>query len=296
MYNAQQESFSLNAITVDADHPFISAATKISPSPDWFTGFADLSILDTSSNTWLASIEIDSYPWDAGTDSGTFYRSENEPTDPPRVITRIEAETDTAESRGLPQDGVFLSPDGSTVLPVGKWTCSIAAVSTPTASSGSSTTPPTAAPVSSPPTVPPTVGSTATPTGGPTDAPTAKPTGSPPTARPTDNVIPFKVVSTVAGDVPSFDPIGVSCMIMNEWTISRHPPDYPTGKAQWSPMVVASHSDEFQMWENGQPASAGVRSLAMVRPNESSIVLCVVLLASSCLFSFCDTVFVHYYL
>lgn len=279
LYNAQQQSQSLSALSVDADHPFISTVTKISPSPDWFTGFTDLSILDTSSNTWLASIEIDTFPWDAGTDSGAVYRSENIPTDPLRNITRIQVEDGTAESRGLPQNGIFVSQGGTNVLPVAKWTCSIAAVPPPptTASSPDPTTAPpgstldpTTSPGSSPPTVPPSAAPTAAPSAGPTASPSAKPTTgatNPPTARPTEKVDPFRLISATAGSVPSFNPIGVSCKIMNEWTKARHPKDYPTDKVRWSPMVVASHSQEFQMWKNGQSASAGVRSLAMVRSN-----------------------------
>ena len=306
MYNSQQKSQSLNALKLDADHPLVSAATKISPSPDWFTGFYDVSFLDTSSNTWFASIEIGTFPFDAGTDSGTSYRSDDAPTDPQRVITRIDAGDGTAEGRGMPKDGIFVSPGGSSVLPVAKWTCSVAAaVATPTAASVTPTRPapdgsfePAAKPTTTPKTsLPPTDATTAGPIAKPTADPTASPTGKPtkgttgpptsiptanavPTSRPTANVIPFSVVETKAGSVPSSDAIGVSCMITNQWTASRHPKDYPTGNASWSPMVVASHSDEFQMWENGQPSSAGVRSIAMVQFAHLCFVsmLCVCLL------------------
>ena len=257
---------------VDADHPRISTVTKISPSPDWFTGFADYSILDFESNTWLASMEIDTYPFDAGTASGKFYRSESTPTNPQRNITRILAEGGTTQARGLPEDGIFIGPDGTEVLPVGKWTCSIAAATSPSTAPDSPTASPTTsvnvsetvAPVSTTPTIPPTTGPNAIPTAAPTVPPTDVAMNQP-TGGPTALVIPYKVTSSVKGSVPSSDAIGVSCMIMNEWTSSRHPKDYPSDKASWSPMVVASHSNDFQMWENGQPASAGVRSLAMVR-------------------------------
>lgn len=283
---SQQQSQSLPALSVDADHPFISTTTKMLPSPDWFSGFTDFSILDTSSNTWFASFEIETFPWDAGTDSGLFYRSDSDPTDPQLPITRIEVGSDTAESRGLPEEGVFASPDGTEVLPVATWVCSVAAVATPTIAPGavdpsvaptmadgvstavpSDSEVPTAAPAGSTldPTVPPTVGATSPQTVAPSGTPTATPTTAPPTSRPISPVTPFTIVSAVPSSGPAAPVIGVSCAIENQWTASRHPNDYPTRLAEWSPMVVASHSDEFQMWENGQPASSGVRSIVRVR-------------------------------
>jgi len=275
MFNAEQQSQSLLPLTVDADHSFISTISKISPSPDWFSGFTDYSILDRDAGTWLSSVEIDTYPWDAGTDSGAVYRSSDTPTDPPRVITRIQVDTETAEARGLPREGIFVNTDGS-VLPVAKWICTISGVATPTDAADSSTAAPTvsesvattASPVSSPPSVSPTASPSGTPTKAPNVAPTATPTTgqtNTPTAAPTEKVDPFQVVSATPGGVSSSDAIGVTCMIMNEWTVSRHPKDYPTGNATWSPMVVASHSEAFQMWERGQLASSGVRSVAEVR-------------------------------
>jgi hypothetical protein len=279
-YIAQQQTQSLPALIVNANHSLISSTTKISPSPDWFTGFADFNVIDNASNTWLDSFDIDTYPLDAGTDSGLSYRSEDNPTVPPREITQILVDEETAVGRGLPREGIFVSPDGNTILPVAKWVCSTAAIASPTAAPVASVDP-TAAPDASAPDVsmtPTAAQTTLTPTGAPTVAPILPPTASPtdgttepstdvttkaPTPGPTDAIIPY-FVSITKGDVPSSTNIGVTCTFMNEWTISRHPPDYPTDKASWSPMVVASHSQEFQMWENGQPASAGVRSLSMV--------------------------------
>lgn len=264
-YNTQQQSQSLPALIVDAEHSLISSATKISPSPDWFTGFADLNILDNASNTWLASFDIDTYPFDAGTDSGPLYRSENDPTVQPRSITRIIVDGETAIARGLPEKGVFVSPDGTTVLPVAKWVCSTTAIESPTVASGASVEPTDAPDASLVPTAAPTSqdATTLAPTATPIATPTASPSDGT-TERPTDDIIPY-FVSVTKGNVPSSTIIGVTCTIMNEWTITRHPSDYPTDEASWSPMVLASHSQDFQMWENGQPASAGVRSLSMVR-------------------------------
>lgn len=102
-------------IRVNRDHPYISTIAAITPSPDWFSGFYDFNMLDTSTDTWYDKVEIQTFPWDAGTDSGTTYESENDLTIPPYLITQLTPRT-------VPESGVFLSSDGD-VLPVSRWTC-----------------------------------------------------------------------------------------------------------------------------------------------------------------------------
>ena len=45
----------------------------------------------------------------------------------------------------------------------------------------------------------------------------------------------------------------------------RHPNEYPSADAHWSPMVVVGHSPMFSMWANGTKASPGVEMVAEVR-------------------------------
>lgn len=73
---------------IDEDHPLVSLVTMIAPSPDWFVGVSSLSLFENG--TWVESKALDLYPYDAGTDSGTTYTSENEVTDPAVNIYEIE--------------------------------------------------------------------------------------------------------------------------------------------------------------------------------------------------------------
>lgn len=261
MFMSNAGSQLLPAFKINAAFPLISSICKISPSPDWFSGFTNFSLFNATTNTWYDSFEIDTYPWDAGTDSGTNYTANDAPTDPPQNISRLTVET-------LPAGGVFLSSDGATVLPVARWSCNVTAVGTA----------PTVAPsaVSTTVTGLPTTDATGS-SGAPTelDSESAMPSAGSPnaepslstadTAAPTATVIPYNVLSTQPSTTASSQAVGFSCNFTNQWTKERHPSDYPTGAAKWSPMVLASHSSAYQMWGNGQLASVGVKSLAMVR-------------------------------
>ena len=68
-------------ITTTSDFPLLSLATMVAPSPDWFSGVNSLSLID-GKGLWKSSIVMDVYPYDAGTDSGTTYRSDDNPTMP----------------------------------------------------------------------------------------------------------------------------------------------------------------------------------------------------------------------
>lgn len=103
-------------IRVNIDHPYISTIAAIAPSPDWFSGFYDFDMIDPSTDTWYDKVVIETFPWDAGTDSGTTYESQDDLTIPPYLITQLTPRT-------VPESGVFLSSDGD-VLPVSRWTCS----------------------------------------------------------------------------------------------------------------------------------------------------------------------------
>lgn len=80
--------------------PLLSLVTMLAPSPDWFVGVVDLPLFENGQ--WTERIELDLIPWDAGTDSGTEFTSDNADTEPrepiagPREPTYIAA---SAESR-----------------------------------------------------------------------------------------------------------------------------------------------------------------------------------------------------
>ncbi|MBT8211673.1 MAG: spondin domain-containing protein [Acidimicrobiia bacterium] len=65
--------------------PLLSLVTMLAPSPDWFTGVADVPVFENGA--WLERLEMDVTPWDAGTDSGTDFTSGNVDTQPRGVIS-----------------------------------------------------------------------------------------------------------------------------------------------------------------------------------------------------------------
>lgn len=69
-------------------HPLVSLAAMIAPSPDWFVGVHDLSLI--TDGRWVEESVLTIVPYDAGTDSGVTYVSPNEATDPPVPISLIE--------------------------------------------------------------------------------------------------------------------------------------------------------------------------------------------------------------
>ena len=76
-------------VTVDEEHPRVSLLTMIAPSPDWFVGADGIDLLDTEG--WTPGRSLTLFAWDAGTDSGTQYTSQNEDTQPREPIALSEA-------------------------------------------------------------------------------------------------------------------------------------------------------------------------------------------------------------
>jgi hypothetical protein len=65
-------------ITITPSTTFLSIVSRISPSPDWFVGVDSFDLVD---DTGFGLIEFESRdlaPWDAGTDAGTTYTSDDE--------------------------------------------------------------------------------------------------------------------------------------------------------------------------------------------------------------------------
>ena len=60
----------------------------IGPSPDWFVGVSGLSLLD-GQGEWESLLEVDLFPYDAGTEQGTEFSLSNAATSPQGVITSL---------------------------------------------------------------------------------------------------------------------------------------------------------------------------------------------------------------
>ncbi|NNM22485.1 MAG: T9SS type A sorting domain-containing protein [Flavobacteriaceae bacterium] len=75
-------------ITTD-DFPMLTLLSMIAPSPDWMIAANSIPLLDTNGD-WKTQIDINLYPYDAGTDSGTDYASPNMNTDPQEPISSLQ--------------------------------------------------------------------------------------------------------------------------------------------------------------------------------------------------------------
>lgn len=80
-------SISKRHLCVDTDHPFVSGIGMIAPSPDWFSGVYNLPLWNRETQTWYKTVEVDVYPWDAGTEQGKDYNLSNPDTIPHGAIS-----------------------------------------------------------------------------------------------------------------------------------------------------------------------------------------------------------------
>ncbi len=72
-------------VEVTEQHSFISLATMIAPSPDWYIAVVDINLMEN--NSFIDQKTVEAHVYDAGTDSGTTYTSPNSVTNPQKSIT-----------------------------------------------------------------------------------------------------------------------------------------------------------------------------------------------------------------
>lgn len=101
-------------IKFDESHQYLSFIAMIAPSPDWVSGTYDYSMADDGK--WIRELIVDTFPWDAGTDSGQTYSSSN--ADSNDMIFQI-----TKKRLKRSKSTVFLSNNKQTVLPVARLHC-----------------------------------------------------------------------------------------------------------------------------------------------------------------------------
>jgi hypothetical protein len=78
-------------IDLSATHPLLTLLSMIGPSPDWFVGVSGLSLKD-SEGQWRPRVEVNLYPYDAGTEDGSDFSLSNEATNPQQPIRSIRGE------------------------------------------------------------------------------------------------------------------------------------------------------------------------------------------------------------
>ncbi|MBE8163096.1 MAG: hypothetical protein HAW63_03830 [Bdellovibrionaceae bacterium] len=62
---------------INRPHPLVTLISMLAPSPDWFVGVHDLSLLN-SRGQWVESLEVNLPLYDAGTDLGRVFTSADE--------------------------------------------------------------------------------------------------------------------------------------------------------------------------------------------------------------------------
>ncbi len=74
--------------SISGAYPLVTLVSMIAPSPDWFTGVQGLNLC--AEGQWLKEFTLYLYPWDAGSDSGTFYTAADSETEPQEPIAEIK--------------------------------------------------------------------------------------------------------------------------------------------------------------------------------------------------------------
>lgn len=69
------------------DFPLLSIVSMVAPSPDWFVGVNSLVLFEN--NQWLEDETIELKVYDAGSDSGDGFKSDNFKSSPVEVITLL---------------------------------------------------------------------------------------------------------------------------------------------------------------------------------------------------------------
>ena len=73
---------------VNEEYPLVSFLTMIAPSPDWFVGVSRLDLRD--GGDFVDSLTVDLFAYDAGTENGTLFSTDNPATDPQGTITSVD--------------------------------------------------------------------------------------------------------------------------------------------------------------------------------------------------------------
>lgn len=75
-------------ITLEYATPCVTYANAITPSPDWFVGFRICAV--DEEGMWKEEIAFTAAAWDAGTDDGDDYTSEDAASDPQQPISQLD--------------------------------------------------------------------------------------------------------------------------------------------------------------------------------------------------------------
>ena len=87
-------------VRVDQAHPLVSLAAMVAPSPDWFTGVANVNLMEGGS--WVASRTITLDAWDSGGDDGATYKAADRDNNPKKPTMRAASRHFVVDGRPVP--------------------------------------------------------------------------------------------------------------------------------------------------------------------------------------------------
>jgi len=124
-FHSNTNNQTLPDITLTPWFKKISSISMVAPSSDWFTGFSGVKpfVREKGSKYWLASFNILTYPFDAGTKTGDTYIGTNYTKEDPQLLIQAMVNNLT-----VPGSGVFLNPNQTAVEPLAEWKCTLTAI------------------------------------------------------------------------------------------------------------------------------------------------------------------------
>lgn len=85
-------------IHCNSNYSYVSMASMIAPSPDWFIGLSKLNLY--AHKKWVADTTVQLFVYDAGTEDGDVFGYSNPPTLPQQPVKLLDASSATVLANG----------------------------------------------------------------------------------------------------------------------------------------------------------------------------------------------------
>lgn len=79
-----------SSIYCNSNYSNISFASMLAPTPDWFIGVSNLNLYNN--NTWITDTTVQLYAYDAGTEDGDIFGTNNAATSPQQTIQKLQVD------------------------------------------------------------------------------------------------------------------------------------------------------------------------------------------------------------
>jgi hypothetical protein len=76
----------VTTVQADSAHPMVSLVMMVAPSPDWFTGVANVPLMENGQ--WVPSKTLDLIAYDSGGDDGTTYKAADKDNNPKKPTSK----------------------------------------------------------------------------------------------------------------------------------------------------------------------------------------------------------------